>query len=346
MYKANNASMTIKALNDICSSQPFVTRFMVRNLFTGEAIGRGEHEETPSGSTRKTSIMMAALKAATEGRVDLDEPINYEKRLAEKVASGMFRYLTPGVVISLRDAITGMMVLSDNVCTKMVLERLTLQEVDGYCKSLDMANTYHRFLIPPLTLAIDHPLDTVTTTSAADQLLLLRMILDAQTSSGVQRQLGCGAELCAWALQTLKSQVLRYGIASRLPFETVVASKGGRGKRGRMDAGIVYKNGAPFFIIAAYTDLIGRLLHRAGLGPGEATVHAVDRVSLAIEKSEVLGLVGESGCGKSTVARMLAGVLLPSKQAFLDCPTNACLDSFVFAEFFSKTGKATFGNSA
>jgi peptide/nickel transport system ATP-binding protein len=59
-------------------------------------------------------------------------------------------------------------------------------------------------------------------------------------------------------------------------------------------------------------DLIGRLVHRAGLGPGETTVHAVDGVSLAVEKGEVLGLVGESGCGKSTVGRMLAGVLPPS----------------------------------
>ena len=35
-----------------------------------------------------------------------------------------------------------------------------------------------------------------------------------------------------------------------------------------------------------------------------------------------------------------------SKQTFLGCPTNVCLESFVFAEFFPKTGKATFGNSA
>ena len=34
------------------------------------------------------------------------------------------------------------------------------------------------------------------------------------------------------------------------------------------------------------------------------------------------------------------------KQAFVGQPRNACLDSFVFAEFLSKTGKATFGNSA
>lgn len=162
--------MTVAAqLNAICDAQPFVTRFMVRNLLSGEEIGRGENEETPSGSTRKTSIMMAVLKAASEGRLDLDQPVTYEKRLAEEVASGMFRYLTPGIVISLRDALAGMMVLSDNVCTKMVLERLTLEEVDSYCKTLGMANTHHRFLIPPLALAADHPLKTVTTTSAADR---------------------------------------------------------------------------------------------------------------------------------------------------------------------------------
>jgi beta-lactamase class A len=251
---------TADQLAAICDAQPFITRFMVRNLATGEEIGRGADEETPSGSTRKTSIMMAALKAAHEGRIDLDEAITYEKRLAEEVASGMFRYMTPGIVISLRDAITGMMVLSDNVCTKMVLERLTLAEVDDYCKALGMANTHHRFLIPPLALPADHALTTVTTTSAADQVLLLQTILDAQTSAQAQEKLGCGPELCTFAMETLKHQVLRYGIRSRLPFETLVASKSGRGKRGRMDTGVVYKDGAPFFIITTYTDGVPQVM--------------------------------------------------------------------------------------
>ena len=34
-------------------------------------------------------------------------------------------------------------------------------------------------------------------------------------------------------------------------------------------------------------------------------VKAVDGVSLTIERGETLGLVGESGCGKSTVGRAL-----------------------------------------
>jgi hypothetical protein len=35
-----------------------------------------------------------------------------------------------------------------------------------------------------------------------------------------------------------------------------------------------------------------------------------------------------------------------ANQAFLGRPTSAWLESFVFAEFFPKTVKATFGNSA
>lgn len=253
MHQGMNAQQQFDA---ICDAQPFVTRYMVRNLLTGDEHLRSGHEETPSASTRKTSIMMAALHAASEKRLDLDEKIVYEARLAHDVASGMLRYLTPGLVISLRDAITGMMVLSDNVCTRMVFERLTLEEVDAYCKSIGMSGTNHRFLIPPLSLKPDHALNAVTTTTAADQIMLLQTILDAQSSAEAAAKLGCSPELCRYAFDTLKNQVLRYGIRSRLPFDAVVASKSGRGRRGRMDSGIIYRNGAPLCILAIYTDQV------------------------------------------------------------------------------------------
>jgi peptide/nickel transport system ATP-binding protein len=42
-------------------------------------------------------------------------------------------------------------------------------------------------------------------------------------------------------------------------------------------------------------------------------VHAVDGVSFSIEKGRTLALVGESGCGKSTVARLLVGLYEPTR---------------------------------
>ena len=42
-------------------------------------------------------------------------------------------------------------------------------------------------------------------------------------------------------------------------------------------------------------------------------VHAVDGVSFSIQRGQTLALVGESGCGKSTVARLLVGLYRPTR---------------------------------
>jgi oligopeptide transport system ATP-binding protein len=61
------------------------------------------------------------------------------------------------------------------------------------------------------------------------------------------------------------------------------------------------------------TDLIKHYPVRSGLLRRAAgTVHAVDGVSFSLGIGETLGLVGESGCGKSTVARSVLRLVEPT----------------------------------
>jgi peptide/nickel transport system ATP-binding protein len=46
----------------------------------------------------------------------------------------------------------------------------------------------------------------------------------------------------------------------------------------------------------------------------EGSVHAVDRMSFRLEAGEVLGMVGESGCGKTVTALSMLGLLPPTAQ--------------------------------
>ncbi|MGB6115295.1 MAG: oligopeptide/dipeptide ABC transporter ATP-binding protein [Comamonas sp.] len=58
--------------------------------------------------------------------------------------------------------------------------------------------------------------------------------------------------------------------------------------------------------------LLNRLLERKP----RVWLRAVDEVSFSIRKGQTLALVGESGCGKSTVARLLVGLYQPTRGHF------------------------------
>ncbi len=78
------------------------------------------------------------------------------------------------------------------------------------------------------------------------------------------------------------------------------------------------KREAPLLEVEGLTKLFpvtGGFLARM-TGAGEEYVHAVDGISFKIYPGEIFCLVGESGCGKTTTARILAGLETPTSGDF------------------------------
>ena len=65
--------------------------------------------------------------------------------------------------------------------------------------------------------------------------------------------------------------------------------------------------------LARFFDVSRPLLQRMLSGEGRRLLRAVDGITFSIPKGTTLSLVGESGCGKSTVARLVVGLYGPTR---------------------------------
>lgn len=64
-------------------------------------------------------------------------------------------------------------------------------------------------------------------------------------------------------------------------------------------------------------DHLRKYFHISGSGAKAKVVHAVEDVSFKIHKGETLGLVGESGCGKTTLGRTILRLYQPTSGSIL-----------------------------
>jgi peptide/nickel transport system ATP-binding protein len=76
--------------------------------------------------------------------------------------------------------------------------------------------------------------------------------------------------------------------------------------------------GGPAQPLLSARNLVKHFPLRGGLlGRSAGVVQAVDDVSFEVRKGETLGIVGESGCGKSTTSRLIMGLLQPTSGEVL-----------------------------
>ena len=269
----------VRRLDELCAEQPFETGWCLKDPRRGETAHRRGAVVVPSASTRKISILMAALRAVHAGRLSLGQTVTIQAKY-QISHSGCFQHFRPGFAVTLHDVLTMMIIVRDNTCTGTVVDMLGLDELNGFCRSVGMTGTTHRQGIPPNTdprgvRYLEGPSDVsgMNATTPHDVALLLELILQGVRDPAAAARLGCTPELCRVAVEILSWQKLNSRLPALLPTGTKVAHKTGTGPGVINDAGIVFAGTPPLFILAAYTQQVPWALADGTPGKAAAERH-------------------------------------------------------------------------
>jgi beta-lactamase class A len=111
-----------------------------KNLDTGASFGINEDSRVRTASTIKIAIMVEAFARVAEGKASWADEVVLTN--AKKVGgSGILQELSDGLRLRLRDAVTLMMIVSDNTATNLVLDVLTTDAVNARMDSLGLKQT-------------------------------------------------------------------------------------------------------------------------------------------------------------------------------------------------------------
>ena len=139
LFTVSAAAQTQTTLDD--QVKPLVASFkgkvslFAKNLDTGETYGLNPDERVRTASTIKIAVMIEAFARVAEGKAKWTDEVVLTKE--KKVSgSGILFELSDGLKLTLRDAVTLMMLVSDNTATNLVLDVLTTDAVNARMESL------------------------------------------------------------------------------------------------------------------------------------------------------------------------------------------------------------------
>ena len=225
--------------------------FFAKDLKTGATVAIDADTPVQTASVIKVPIMLEAMYEVASGKHKLDEQLKLTK--ANQVeGSGVLTMLQPGLEPTLQDAITLMIVLSDNTASNLVIDDIGIPAVDARIAQMGLKNTYlyKKVFMPPVgPTPPDQKKFGLGKTTAREM---------AQILESIERcDLG-NRPLCDKMIGILKNQqdhemIPRYLESSDTTVETsAIGHKTGAEDDVRNDVGIVYTKHGPI-VISAFT---------------------------------------------------------------------------------------------
>lgn len=220
---------------------------MIRHLPSGQTFKHRETVAMPTASLIKFPLLMATAKALEEGKVSLDDRIQLEKEDQVPGSGILSEHFSPGLELSLHDAIHLMMAYSDNTATNLVIDQVGLNATNELMAEMGCdatrlnAKVYRRDTSNNLERSKKYGLGS---TSGQDMVTLLEK-LEAGEFVNSQRS--------KQVLDYMADCLSTNGLPRYLPQGTRVAHKTGSVGDSRTDAGIIYSPAGPIAIAVLTT---------------------------------------------------------------------------------------------
>ncbi len=129
-----------RTLDDIAKAHRGVLGYTVLNLDTGERLSLRGDETFPTASLIKVPILVTLYDLAAQKQLSLDDPLTVLK-IDQVPGSGVLQFMKPGMGLTVNDAASLMIILSDNTATNLILDRLAIRQVWTKMEALGLPHT-------------------------------------------------------------------------------------------------------------------------------------------------------------------------------------------------------------
>ncbi len=215
-------------------------------LNTGKSVAVDADVPVQTASVIKLAILYEAMVQVRAGKAKWDEPITLHTGEAVP-GSGMLLFFDTPLTITLKDALTFMVIVSDNTATNLMIDRFGIDNVNARMESLGLKNTHlYKKVFKPATgpMPADQPKFGLGKTTPREMATLMEYIGECKLQTGVADGKPAfhvtdddDRAVCGVTLKMLKNQFYRETVPRYI--ERVDSTTGGvaiASKTGSLDA--------------------------------------------------------------------------------------------------------------
>ena len=237
-------SKLAKALAPMLKAHRGVVTVALKHLGTGEELLHDADRPMPTASLIKVPVMVAAYELAEEGELSLDDEIEVDKEDMVAGAGILYQHFSPGLELTLRDAIRLMIAYSDNTATNLVIDKVGIDRVNQLMDRLGMPETRLNSYVFRRDTSVDAERSNkygLGVTTAAEMLALMER-LDVGNPYGNKP---ADKKMLEEMRDHLRAAQLNDMVSANLPSGVVAGHKTGAVSATRCDAGIIESRTGP-----------------------------------------------------------------------------------------------------